>query len=67
MSIRCGTDGWRAVSSDELHQAFVPGREATLLDVHTHRGLRRTLRVGIDAGVALAMACWLARVRADRR
>jgi len=36
---------------DELHQAFVPGREANLLDV------------GLDAGAALAMVCWLAWVR----
>ena len=55
MSIRFDTDGWRAVLSDKLHQACVPGREAILLDVD------------IDAGAALAMACWLARVRADRR
>lgn len=34
---------------DELHQAFVPGREATLPDV------------GIDAGAALVTAWWLAR------
>ncbi|MBU0490467.1 MAG: VanZ family protein [Chloroflexi bacterium] len=37
--------------TDELHQAFVPGREATLLDV------------GIDAGAALVTAWWLARRR----
>jgi len=36
---------------DELHQAFVPGREVTLLDV------------GLDAEAALAMVCWLAWVR----
>ncbi|MBU0493196.1 MAG: VanZ family protein [Chloroflexi bacterium] len=41
--------------TDELHQAFVPGREATLLDVH------RTLRVGIDAGAALTMVVCLAK------
>jgi len=35
--------------TDELHQAFVPGREATLLDV------------GINAGAALAMAWWRLR------